>query len=88
MRVAHRTIAGTARLRVMNRHTAPVFSSELIRIGMMVLDIGLSVDEFIEQVFNYPTLRKPTNTPPTMAWEIYQATNFAKANPASRGCFL
>jgi hypothetical protein len=55
---------------------------------MMVLDMGLSIDEFIEQVFNYPTLRKPTNTPPTMAWEIYQATNSAKANPVSRGCFL
>ena len=29
---------------------------ELIHIGMMVLDNGLTIDEFIEQVFNYPTL--------------------------------
>jgi len=31
-------------------------ATELIHIGMMVLDKGLSIDEFIEQVFNYPTL--------------------------------
>jgi NAD(P) transhydrogenase len=31
-------------------------ATELIHIGMMVLDNGLSIDEFIEQVFNYPTL--------------------------------
>ena len=31
-------------------------ATELIHIGMMVLDNGLTVDEFIEQVFNYPTL--------------------------------
>jgi len=31
-------------------------ATELIHIGMMVLDHGLSIDEFIEQVFNYPTL--------------------------------
>ena len=55
---------------------------------MMVLDNGLSIDEFIEQVFNYPTLRKPTNTPPTMTWATCQATNSAKANPGSRGCFF
>lgn len=31
-------------------------ATELIHIGMMVLDNGRSIDEFIEQVFNYPTL--------------------------------
>jgi NAD(P) transhydrogenase len=31
-------------------------ATELIHIGMMVLDNGLTMDEFIEQVFNYPTL--------------------------------
>jgi NAD(P) transhydrogenase len=31
-------------------------ATELIHIGLMVLDKGLSIDEFIEQVFNYPTL--------------------------------
>jgi len=31
-------------------------ATELIHIGMMVLDNGLSIDEFIDQVFNYPTL--------------------------------
>jgi NAD(P) transhydrogenase len=31
-------------------------ATELIHIGMVVLDHGLSIDEFIEQVFNYPTL--------------------------------
>jgi len=31
-------------------------ATELIHIGMMVLDKGLGIDEFIEAVFNYPTL--------------------------------
>jgi len=31
-------------------------ATELIHIGMMVLDRGLPIDEFIESVFNYPTL--------------------------------
>lgn len=31
-------------------------ATELIHIGMMALDNGASIDEFIEQVFNYPTL--------------------------------
>jgi NAD(P) transhydrogenase len=31
-------------------------ATELIHIGMMILDNGLMLDEFIEQVFNYPTL--------------------------------
>jgi NAD(P) transhydrogenase len=31
-------------------------ATELIHIGMTVLDQGLTIDEFIEQVFNYPTL--------------------------------
>jgi NAD(P) transhydrogenase len=31
-------------------------ATELIHIGMLALDNGLSIDEFIEQVFNYPTL--------------------------------
>ena len=31
-------------------------ATELIHIGMMVLDNGLTIDEFIEAVFNYPTL--------------------------------
>src|SRR5947208_2624013 len=31
-------------------------STELIHIGLTVLDKGLTIDEFIEQVFNYPTL--------------------------------
>jgi NAD(P) transhydrogenase len=31
-------------------------ATELIHIGMMVLDRNLTIDEFIEQVFNYPTL--------------------------------
>jgi NAD(P) transhydrogenase len=31
-------------------------ATELIHIGIMVLDNGLTIDEFIEQVFNYPTL--------------------------------
>jgi NAD(P) transhydrogenase len=31
-------------------------ATELVHIGMMVLDNGLTIDEFIQQVFNYPTL--------------------------------
>lgn len=31
-------------------------ATELIHIGMIVLDKGLPIDESIEQVFNYPTL--------------------------------
>jgi NAD(P) transhydrogenase len=31
-------------------------ATELIHIGMMALDNGLTINEFIEQVFNYPTL--------------------------------
>src|SRR6266446_4292361 len=31
-------------------------ATELIHVGMMVLDKGSAIDEFIEQVFNYPTL--------------------------------
>jgi NAD(P) transhydrogenase len=31
-------------------------ATELIHIGMTVLDHNLTIDEFIEQVFNYPTL--------------------------------
>jgi NAD(P) transhydrogenase len=31
-------------------------ATELIHIGMMALDNGLTIGEFIEQVFNYPTL--------------------------------
>jgi NAD(P) transhydrogenase len=31
-------------------------ATELIHIGLVVLDNGQSIDEFIEQVFNYPTL--------------------------------
>jgi NAD(P) transhydrogenase len=31
-------------------------ATELIHIGMKVLGNGLTIDEFIEQVFNYPTL--------------------------------
>jgi NAD(P) transhydrogenase len=31
-------------------------ATELIHIGMMVLDHNETIDEFIEQVFNYPTL--------------------------------
>jgi NAD(P) transhydrogenase len=31
-------------------------ATELIHIGMIVLDKNLTIDEFIEQVFNYPTL--------------------------------
>ena len=31
-------------------------ATELIHTGMLVLDQGLTIDEFIEQVFNYPTL--------------------------------
>lgn len=31
-------------------------ATELVHIGMMVLDNGLAINEFIDQVFNYPTL--------------------------------
>jgi NAD(P) transhydrogenase len=31
-------------------------ATELIHIGLMILDSGQSIDEFIQQVFNYPTL--------------------------------
>jgi len=31
-------------------------ATELIHVGLMVLDNGQSIDEFIQQVFNYPTL--------------------------------
>src|SRR5580704_6471897 len=31
-------------------------ATELIHIGLMALDNGQSIDEFIQQVFNYPTL--------------------------------
>ncbi len=37
-------------------HMIGEIATELIHIGMMVLDNGLTIDEFIEQVFNYPTL--------------------------------
>ena len=36
-------------------------ATELIHIGMMVLDKGLTIDEFIEQVLNYPTLSETYN---------------------------
>jgi NAD(P) transhydrogenase len=31
-------------------------ATELIHVGLMVLDAGKTIDEFIQQVFNYPTL--------------------------------
>jgi NAD(P) transhydrogenase len=31
-------------------------ATELVHIGMVVLDNGLTINEFIDQVFNYPTL--------------------------------
>ena len=31
-------------------------ATELIHVGLIVMDKGLPIDEFIEQVFNYPTL--------------------------------
>jgi NAD(P) transhydrogenase len=31
-------------------------ATELIHVGLMVLDAGKPIDEFIQQVFNYPTL--------------------------------
>jgi NAD(P) transhydrogenase len=31
-------------------------ATELIHIGLMILDTGQTIDEFIQQVFNYPTL--------------------------------
>lgn len=31
-------------------------ATELVHIGMMALDNGLTINEFIDQVFNYPTL--------------------------------
>jgi NAD(P) transhydrogenase len=31
-------------------------ATELIHVGLMALDAGKSIDEFIQQVFNYPTL--------------------------------
>ena len=31
-------------------------ATELIHIGLMILDTGKSIDEFIQQVFNFPTL--------------------------------
>ena len=31
-------------------------ATELIHIGLMALDNNQSIDEFIQQVFNYPTL--------------------------------
>ncbi|MGC2233995.1 MAG: hypothetical protein WBA09_21025, partial [Candidatus Acidiferrum sp.] len=31
-------------------------ATELIHIGLAVLDNGQTIDQFIEQVFNYPTL--------------------------------
>ena len=31
-------------------------ATELIHVGLIVMDRGLPIDEFIEQVFNYPTL--------------------------------
>ena len=31
-------------------------ATELIHIGLTVLDKGLTIDAFIEHVFNYPTL--------------------------------
>jgi len=37
-----------------------------VHIGMMVLDNGLTIDQFIDQVFNYPTSVKCISTPPTM----------------------
>jgi NAD(P) transhydrogenase len=31
-------------------------ATELIHVGLAILDTGGSIDEFIQQVFNYPTL--------------------------------
>jgi NAD(P) transhydrogenase len=36
-------------------------ATELIHVGMMVLDHNGTIDEFIEQVFNYPTLSETYN---------------------------
>jgi hypothetical protein len=54
-------------------------ATELIHIGMMVLDNGLTIDEFIEGVFNYPTLSETYKYAARTAWVISPAINFAKA---------
>jgi len=45
---------------------------------MMVLDNGLTIDEFIEQVFNYPRSANFTNTRPMRLPRNLAATSFAK----------
>jgi NAD(P) transhydrogenase len=49
-------IFATADRRLLGIGIIGEIATELIHIGMQVLDNGLSIDEFIEQVFNYPTL--------------------------------
>ncbi len=54
-------------------------ATELIHIGMMVLDNGLTIDEFIEQVFNYPTLQRDLQIRRLRwPWAIWPVTNCAK----------
>jgi len=55
-------------------------ATELIHVGMMVLDKGLTIDEFIEQVFNYPTLARCINTRRTTGWGIFRGTSCARDN--------
>jgi NAD(P) transhydrogenase len=56
-------------------------ATELIHIGMMVLDNGLTIDEFIEQVFNYPTL---SETYKYAAYDGLGNLNSAKASAARK----
>src|SRR4029077_2451467 len=52
---------------------------ELIHIGMMVPDNGLSIEDIIQQSPQLSHAQEPTNTPLTMAWATCQGTNFAEA---------
>lgn len=56
-------------------------ATELIHIGMMVLDNGLSINEFIEQVFNYPTLSE------TYKYAAYDGLGNLAGHKLREGCW-
>jgi hypothetical protein len=57
-------------------------ATELIHIGLMALDHSCAIDDFIEQVLNYPTLSETYKyaTPRTKGWAISPVTRYARAS--------
>jgi Pyridine nucleotide-disulphide oxidoreductase, dimerisation domain len=56
--------------------------TELIHIGLTALDHGRAIDDFIEQVFNYPTPSETYKcaTPRTKGWAISPVTRYARTS--------